>query len=989
MPAGGAVLVPPLRPGQKPPPPPGGPPPAGLGSGLEPLRRESVTRLFPDSQQAPPQPPRRPLLRATSLDSVPTLSPQGFKPPPPRGPPPPGAERRNSSSVPLLQPLSSRPSTDGSSSNGANSSASLAAASMSDLSKGGSMAPLAPLDPPPGGDAAAAAGASRRPSAPFPGGLSKHPSPPQGLPPEAASMGPRRHSLQSLPTAAAVATASAEAAAALALAGVAQLRRPSGDSSAASAAGAPPPPMQPPPHRRPSDASQSTLLTAAPGAASQVRRPSGDSISSSGGGGGSCAPPPAHRRPSGPPPGPPPLLEGGRRPSGAGAAALGAGGPMVPRLSLSSYCPERAAGAVVGDMGGLRSRRGSQQPPAVEYRRYSITGEAEFCVPDGGEGLGRRPSVGSDRSGGGYGGAGAIQGHVMTAIVRALSLRPAGDDGPGLTAVQCFNQGVTHQRHGEQAAAAAMYARAAEMGHPKAQHNLAAMYEKGVSGMAKDDREAVRLFTLAAEAGLAESSYSLAMHFKLGLGCEQDDGKCVHYLERASGQGLPKAQFNLGLMYEKGRGIAPDVLAAEALDAAKECYRSAAMAGVPKPRRRHTRIITASSPPPSLLPAPLQAAVNLGVLYLSAVRHVAVCCARQAHATGRACLPCDARRAVGRRPAAAAEHTGAEATAHFTSAPTALVSLNCTSPQPRRTAAAHAPLSWAPSAEAAMQSTTSASTAHGTRLCESQPHSLLQLTRGRQRASLRCAGRLAADGGLNAEAEAVRWFRRAADYGDASAKWNLALCYQRGIGVPADAAMAQRLRDEVDEIEQSASGVPAAAAAVAHAGAAPKQQLQPPPQQQQAQQRPEAFYFRRESSDSTATLDGRALPPQLQAATAAAAAAAAPKASVTPEYPADRKPRGSPESAVRKSSSSFGPAALEQAIAAGRAQALRGAPRGAEEKDEWSPLHRVPSDRSLERHQPPPSTLQRRPSKPTPEAIARVKAAKSLFEAKNAARDDA
>eukprot|EP00611_Tribonema_gayanum_P008532 TRINITY_DN180_c2_g1_i2.p1 TRINITY_DN180_c2_g1~~TRINITY_DN180_c2_g1_i2.p1 ORF type:complete len:419 (-),score=175.09 TRINITY_DN180_c2_g1_i2:65-1210(-) len=381
------------------------------------------------------------------------------------------------------------------------------------------------------------------------------------------------------------------------------------------------------------------------------------------------------------------------------------------------------------------------------------------------------------------------------------------------------------------------------MGHPKAQHNLAAMYEKGVSGMAKDDREAVRLFTLAAEAGLAESGYSLAMHFKLGLGCEQDDGKCVHYLERASAQGLPKAQFNLGLMYEKGRGIAPDVLAAEALDAAKECYRSAAMAGVPK------------------------AAVNLGVLYLS--------------------------------------------------------------------------------------------------------------------------GRLAADGGLNAEAEAVRWFRRAADYGDASAKWNLALCYQRGIGVPADAAMAQRLRDEVDEIEQSASGVPAAAAAVAHVGAAPKQQLQPPPPQQQAQQRPEAFYFRRDSSDSTATLDGRALPPQLQAATAAAAAAAAPKASVTPEYPADRKPRGSPESAVRKSSSSFGPAALEQAIAAGRAQALRGAPRGAEEKDEWSPLHRVPSDRSLERHQPPPATLQRRPSKPTPEAIARVKAAKSLFEAKNAARDDA
>jgi TPR repeat protein len=60
------------------------------------------------------------------------------------------------------------------------------------------------------------------------------------------------------------------------------------------------------------------------------------------------------------------------------------------------------------------------------------------------------------------------------------------------------------------------------------------MYEKGGMGVDKDDAEAVRLFQLAASAGLDESCYSLAMHYKIGLGCEKDDSKCVHYLEEAS-----------------------------------------------------------------------------------------------------------------------------------------------------------------------------------------------------------------------------------------------------------------------------------------------------------------------------------------------------------------------------------------------------------------------------------------------------------------------
>jgi hypothetical protein len=40
------------------------------------------------------------------------------------------------------------------------------------------------------------------------------------------------------------------------------------------------------------------------------------------------------------------------------------------------------------------------------------------------------------------------------------------------------------------------------------------------------------------------------------------------------------------------------------------------------------------------------------------------------------------------------------------------------------------------------------------------------------------------------------WFKFAADRGDASGKWNLALCYDKGIGVAPDGYTAQRLRSE-------------------------------------------------------------------------------------------------------------------------------------------------------------------------------------------------
>lgn len=286
------------------------------------------------------------------------------------------------------------------------------------------------------------------------------------------------------------------------------------------------------------------------------------------------------------------------------------------------------------------------RPSPMELRRYSIGGEEP--VLGGGAGFGRRLSSVSD-------GAGTPSGSGIPppplATLANTGQQPESDIAALSGASHLFNQGVTFQKGGDFVAAANMYRKASHLGHAKAQHNLGAMHEKGGGGVPRDDAEAVRLFTLAADSGLAESCYSLAMHYKFGLGLEQDDRKCIYYLEKASTSGLAKAMFNLGLMYEKQRGVDPNIPLSELLEAARDCYQAAAMAGITK------------------------SAVNLGVLYL----------------TGKLQDP---------------------------------------------------------------------------------------------------------DGD-----SAVHWFRLAADRGDASGKWNLALCYERGVGVPRDPAAARALRDEVKASE--------------------------------------------------------------------------------------------------------------------------------------------------------------------------------------------
>jgi TPR repeat protein len=62
--------------------------------------------------------------------------------------------------------------------------------------------------------------------------------------------------------------------------------------------------------------------------------------------------------------------------------------------------------------------------------------------------------------------------------------------------------------------AARLYKLAADRGFPQAQNNLGVFYENGRGGLAKDEREAARLFRLSAEQGNELAKQNLA---RLGI----------------------------------------------------------------------------------------------------------------------------------------------------------------------------------------------------------------------------------------------------------------------------------------------------------------------------------------------------------------------------------------------------------------------------------------------------------------------------------------
>ena len=340
------------------------------------------------------------------------------------------------------------------------------------------------------------------------------------------------------------------------------------------------------------------------------------------------------------------------------------------------------------------------------------------------------------------------RGIVVLALLATLPGAP-------VAAGQTFDEAVAAYGRGDYATAVRGFLVHAEQGYASAQFNLGLMYVNG-RGVLKDDAEAVRWYRLAADQGDADAQNNLGLMYGKGEGVLKDDAMYVNgrgvlkdeaarWYRLAAEQGHAEAQFNLGVMHDNGEGVLKDD--AEAV----RWYRLARAHVRHRARRsqgRRQRCAGTGWLPIRAMPKPSSTSgsctprarafsrttPNLGLMY----------------AKGEGVLKDDAEAVRWWLPSRA-------------------------SPAPSSTSVSCTP-------RARAFSRTTPKRCAGSGWLPSRVDADAQFNLGLMYA--------AGEGILKDEAEAVRWFRLAAEQGVASAQFNLGLMYAKGEGVLKDSVLA-------------------------------------------------------------------------------------------------------------------------------------------------------------------------------------------------------
>jgi localization factor PodJL len=136
--------------------------------------------------------------------------------------------------------------------------------------------------------------------------------------------------------------------------------------------------------------------------------------------------------------------------------------------------------------------------------------------------------------------------------------------------------------NGGAATAARWLARAAGQGHLEAQFMLASLYERG-AGVTKDENEAMSLYRKAANAGHIRAMHNLGVLLS-ARESPQDYSEAAVWFARAAQAGLTDSQYNLALLYERGLGVEQD------LSRAYLWYRAAGRGGDKEAARQAERL---------------------------------------------------------------------------------------------------------------------------------------------------------------------------------------------------------------------------------------------------------------------------------------------------------------------------------------------------------------------------------------------------------------
>ena len=105
----------------------------------------------------------------------------------------------------------------------------------------------------------------------------------------------------------------------------------------------------------------------------------------------------------------------------------------------------------------------------------------------------------------------------------------------------------------------------ADKGYVPAINSLGYLYGFRQDVEGNDQKEAVRLFQIAALEGRATAQFNLALCFKEGIGVPQSLEQTIFYYRLAADQGDPKAMNNLGNCYYNGDGVDRSLLIAVGL----------------------------------------------------------------------------------------------------------------------------------------------------------------------------------------------------------------------------------------------------------------------------------------------------------------------------------------------------------------------------------------------------------------------------------------
>lgn len=125
---------------------------------------------------------------------------------------------------------------------------------------------------------------------------------------------------------------------------------------------------------------------------------------------------------------------------------------------------------------------------------------------------------------------------------------------------------------GKNAEAAIWIQRAADAGNVDARLAYGMLLLRG-SGVTKDEREALRLFTLAAEQGSTQAQFMVAVAYHNGSGVARDDRRALDLFLELARQDNPDGQFNAAIMYLNGEGTSQsDAEAAAWLALAVQSY---------------------------------------------------------------------------------------------------------------------------------------------------------------------------------------------------------------------------------------------------------------------------------------------------------------------------------------------------------------------------------------------------------------------------------